>query len=184
MNGCAGDEGNAAESEFSRKVRLTGCRSRRTGGRVSQRPPRTMTSRIYHFLLVALFAGSHLLVQPLAAMRTCGDGVAASSSCCCGEPVSPPDGCCGESQGDHGDSDSAEHECGCSELPGGPFVPPLAEPTGVEFESLSTDILLARDASPLSSAWPSLECRAARPPNRPPHARHEVGSVFTQAYRL
>ena len=142
-----------------------------------------MTSRIYHILLVALFVAAHLLVQPLEAMSTCG-GSAAVNGCCCGEPVSPPDGCCGGSQDDKGDSDSVEHECGCSEFPGEPFVPPLAEPTGVEFESLSTDVLLACDASPLNSAWPSLECRAARPPNRPPHVRREVGAVFTQVYRL
>ena len=143
-----------------------------------------MTSRIYHILLLALFVAAHLLVQPLAAMGTCGGSDAIGGGCCCTETVSPPDGCCGANQGDESDSDSAERECGCSELPSAPVVPPLAEPTGVELEEVGKTALLACPASPLSSAWPSLECRAARPPNRLPHVRREVAAVFTQVYRL
>ena len=158
-----------------------------------------MISRISHTLLIALFMAAHLWVQPLSAMKTCGDGDAAgSSSCCCSGSVSgseeAPKGCCGGDQSGEGDPQEgseinwAKNGCGCSVVPSAPLGPPLvrpsAEPAGVSSEVYGAAACFALAGSPLGRTWPSLEGRAARPPDRPPHVRREVRAVFTQVYRI
>lgn len=152
-----------------------------------------MNARIQHFLVIALFALVHLVVQPLAAAASCMGAVAAGGDCCCSSTEAAPaasSGCCSEpeepsdSDGESSGSLSVHSSCQCSLAPPAPFTPESDQPAPSErghgFAALEAD------QNPLfSSVWPSLAVRATRPPCcQPPWVARKAEPVFTQVYRL
>ena len=151
----------------------------------------SMLSRIRHILLITLFAAAHLLGQPLASSSWCQSKSEGVASCCCAAMAGPSEcgGCCstGSDQDDQGpgspEDESYKSGCHCTVTP--PMPLPQHQNDSVLAQLLGVDALARADENPtLSSVWPSLASRAARPPNPPPRVVRKTSPVFTQAFRL
>ena len=148
-----------------------------------------MNARIQHFLIVALFAAAHLIVQPLVSTGWCM-GMVGEACCCSSEATSEaPSGCCGgaedldDSSDEPSNSENNNSGCDCSVTPPAPIAPEHHQLTSTELgEGFAA---LEADMSPLySSVWPNLAVRAARPPNQPPRVARKAAPAFTQVFRL
>ena len=148
-----------------------------------------MTGRIQHLLLVALFAATHLIAQPLAATGRCMGAMEMGGQCCCSLSAADPGaslGCCGSespSDDEPSDSEGYDSECTCHVSPPTPALPEHGLSSAAEGDECSKTTEAAWDALQ-SNVWPSAVVRAARPPNQPPWVASRSTPAFTQVYRL
>jgi hypothetical protein len=147
-----------------------------------------MLSRIRHILLITLFAAAHLLGQPLASSSWCQSKSEGVASCCCAAMAEPSEcgGCCstGSDQDDRepGSPEDESYKSGCHCTVTPPMPLPQHQNDSVLAQLRGIDC--AGENPTLSSVWPSLASRAARPPNPPPRVERKTRQVFTQVFRL